>query len=322
MMASAYRSSRHNAGGERAREMVSVLVEAHADLNLRNRCGQSAIILAARGAYPNDGVVQLLREHDARFDSQELARASQAFSSVTWERSAIGADMKRYCELTLTSIGDLDVCRVGWASEEHVWQNGPRYSGTLKEGDSVGDDQLSWAVDGLTQVSWHGDDRRGPQPWPTKWQKGDVISLAVDMVKGELWFGHNGVWSKEFVILSQLSSPMVSRDDGDDGIRLRFVCPALTVSHSVRYSMNLGAAPFRYPAPSDGFEPVSGTPCCAIVFQGTMPDWQPSEGLQAGGWRKVCGQDDEEGGEKSSSEESDGVDEDDSGSFESDGSEF
>ncbi|CAM9848886.1 unnamed protein product, partial [Discosporangium mesarthrocarpum] len=46
----------------------------------------------------------------------------------------------------------------------------------------VGDDNHSWACDGLRGMKWHGS----MAPW--RWKQGDVMGCAVDLCAGNMSF--------------------------------------------------------------------------------------------------------------------------------------
>jgi len=82
-----------------------------------------------------------------------------------------------YYEVILHS----DNCmQIGWADAS--------FTGDATKGDGVGDDEKSWAYDGYRQLAWH----RSSKKWGQQWSSGDCVCVAVDMDKGELWFGLNG----------------------------------------------------------------------------------------------------------------------------------
>ena len=62
-----------------------------------------------------------------------------------------------------------------------------------ESGDGVGDDGVSWGVDGIRLKKWAGGDT--PYRTARKWRDGDVIGCAADMARGDLSFALNGVWS-------------------------------------------------------------------------------------------------------------------------------
>ena len=57
----------------------------------------------------------------------------------------------------------------------------------------MGDDQVSWGVDGIRLKKWAGGDT--PYRTARKWRDGDVIGCAADLARGDLSFALNGVWS-------------------------------------------------------------------------------------------------------------------------------
>jgi hypothetical protein len=57
----------------------------------------------------------------------------------------------------------------------------------------VGDDKISWAVDGERRLLWHDGRIQWLTDGPT-WQEGDVIGIACDMNSGVMRVSLNGNW--------------------------------------------------------------------------------------------------------------------------------
>ena len=106
-----------------------------------------------------------------------------------------------------------------------------------ESGDGVGDDQVSWGVDGIRLKKWAGGDT--PYRTARKWRDGDVIGCAADLARGDLSFALNGVWS------------------GPDGVAFRGVAmpenglaPAVTGGYGFACVVNLGDRPWRHGPPA------------------------------------------------------------------------
>ena len=106
-----------------------------------------------------------------------------------------------------------------------------------ESGDGVGDDQVSWGVDGIRLKKWAGGDT--PYRTARKWRDGDVIGCAADLARGDLSFALNGVWS------------------GPDGVAFRGItmpenglAPAVTGGYGFACIVNLGDRPFRHGPPA------------------------------------------------------------------------
>ena len=71
---------------------------------------------------------------------------------------------------------------------------GSNFKGSsVYESTGVGDDAISWAVDGERMSLWHGSSR----PWATdgaQWKEGDVIGIACDLDEGTMQVSVNGEW--------------------------------------------------------------------------------------------------------------------------------
>ena len=82
----------------------------------------------------------------------------------------------------------------------------------------------------------------GENDWesPPSWVAGDIIGIAADVDKGDIWCAHNGEWVVAF-----------QNADLAGG-----VFPLVTTSEAL-VSINLGEQPLQHPPPSDGFVTVS-----------------------------------------------------------------
>lgn len=90
-----------------------------------------------------------------------------------------------YYELELgDEIGDP---QIGWATTGFIAaENG-------RGGEGVGDDEHSWAADGVRNLSWHGGQEQKAL-WSTLWAAGDIVGCAIDTDVGAMRFSCNGVW--------------------------------------------------------------------------------------------------------------------------------
>ena len=132
-------------------------------------------------------------------------------------------------EVVLQVVGDGP--QIGWAT--------PRFEGVKKRtNNGTGDDAHSWGVDGARQKAWHKGE--GAETYDVKWASGDVIGVAADLDARTLSFAKNGVWIEVFT----------ECDFGDEGI-----FPSISLQDG-ECEVNLGSSPFKFPGPSDKYQPV------------------------------------------------------------------
>ena len=103
--------------------------------------------------------------------------AGGGFASVGTSGSLI-ASGKWYYEVVLETSGCM---QIGWADA--------CYNANSDRGDGCGDGIGSWAFDGWRCYKWH----KAPVPWGSKWRKGDVIGVGVDMEERTVSFWRNGL---------------------------------------------------------------------------------------------------------------------------------
>merc|ERR1712054_704561 len=91
------------------------------------------------------------------------------------------ASGKWYYEATVLTDS---LMQIGWACDD--------FTGEADRGNGVGDDSLSWSIDGYRKLRWHGG---LSSPWPIqKWNAGDVVCCAVDIDNRVMRFALNGQW--------------------------------------------------------------------------------------------------------------------------------
>jgi len=88
-----------------------------------------------------------------------------------------------YYELEISKDG---TTQFGFALKDGI----ERTNEIIHEG--VGDDALSWGVDGFRSLKWHGGS--DGKAWEGKWKVGDVIGLAANIEKGMMAVSKNGDW--------------------------------------------------------------------------------------------------------------------------------
>jgi len=138
-----------------------------------------------------------------------------------------------YYEVVIgTCVG---VVQLGWLGAVHETD--------VESGDGVGDDKLSWGVDGIRAKKWHDGDR----PYATaKWKDGDVVTAAADLATGDLRFAVNGDWAAaDATAFPNIAVP-------SDGL-----VPALTGGYGFVCTINLGDRPFKCRPPDASYRPVA-----------------------------------------------------------------
>jgi len=122
-----------------------------------------------------------------------------------------------YYEVTMLT----DNCmQIGWIDAA--------YTGNAKSGDGVGDDCHSWSFDGYRQLAWHSKSH----VWGQKWKVGDVISAAIDMDSGEMWFGLNGDYENGMGCMVRGLRRNETYVEG--------LCPAASLNRTERLQFNFG----------------------------------------------------------------------------------
>ena len=146
-------------------------------------------------------------------------------------RAPVGARV--YYEVVIGAC--VGVVQLGWLGAVHETD--------VESGDGVGDDKLSWGVDGIRAKKWHDGDR----PYATaKWKDGDVVTAAADLATGDLRFAVNGDWAAaDATAFPNIAVP-------SDGL-----VPALTGGYGFVCTINLGDRPFKCRPPDASYRPVA-----------------------------------------------------------------
>ena len=100
----------------------------------------------------------------------------------------------------------------------------------------VGDDAVSWAVEGLSQIKWN---KREQEAYECQWKEGDVIGLACDLQAMQMLVSVNGSFASPNGLVFDLDPHAVL-----SGLFAAFSCKEGTVGY------NLGEAPFKYDPPA------------------------------------------------------------------------
>eukprot|EP00931_Biecheleriopsis_adriatica_P050784 TRINITY_DN29429_c0_g1_i1.p1 TRINITY_DN29429_c0_g1~~TRINITY_DN29429_c0_g1_i1.p1 ORF type:complete len:565 (+),score=63.03 TRINITY_DN29429_c0_g1_i1:395-2089(+) len=132
--------------------------------------------------------------HSARsqtFNSFKLLRPRQLDETLdrsTWLTVGANGLMKQngkfYHEVVLADRPDV---YIGWATCDFVKNQDHANS------KGVGQDEHSWAADGIRQKTWHNNKGKDAS-WPRRWEAGDVIGCAIDTDAALMMFSLNGKW--------------------------------------------------------------------------------------------------------------------------------
>jgi len=167
-------------------------------------------------------------EH-VKLDADSRTISFEDFCTVR-SRQQCPADSKAYYELVLLAeLGKYSCLQCGFACAAFTSQLG--YS---EEG--VGDDAVSWAVDGARQIKWNAGEQ---EAYGCQWKQGDVIGLACDLQAMQMLVSVNGSFAppngRVFVLPPEVKL---------SGLFAAFSCGAGMVGY------NLGEAPFKFDPPT------------------------------------------------------------------------
>lgn len=233
-------------GQQDTAEMLVAPTHAAAALDVRSTAGYTALMWAEERALTT--VVQMLRACGAAVVSRpplalwrgewkkvqiDVTERKVTFSnrsdSTLRSRQQCPLGGKGYYELEIL-VPDRQVPQYGFAS--------PAFERVLGASNKrVGDDSLSWAVDGENKHTKHKGERGEYKC--DKWKEGDVIGLACDLDKMEMLVSLNGSYEAPHGCIFTLAPDAVG-----DGLFAAFSGR----QGKVRY--NLGETPFKHAAPS------------------------------------------------------------------------
>ncbi len=94
-------------------------------------------------------------------------------------------------------------------------------------------------MDGIRSFKWHKKLHGGRQGWGVKWQQGDVIGVACNMLKREMLVSLNGDYEQPNGVVFDLPHTA------------RVIYPALFSSDDCHVRVNLGHEPFKHAYPSE-----------------------------------------------------------------------
>ncbi len=132
-------------------------------------------------------------------------------------------------------------CSLDWPGEKGFSGNG------------VGDDGLSWGVDGDRVMKWHSESNG---PFGGVWRAGDVVGLACDLLGAA---GGAGGCGRMLVSLNgDFSPPHGAAFDLPPAGLEGGLCPALTAMAGLfRCNLGGGGRPFRHAPPSPEYRAMA-----------------------------------------------------------------
>jgi hypothetical protein len=138
---------------------------------------------------------------------------------------------KFYYELHIKHIQG--IAQFGWATEGFE-------SSTEYTGEGVGDNAFSWGFDGVRVSKW-GDG--SDSAFGVKWQEGDVLGLACDMVNKSVSFSVNGSFEPPLGLAFQ-------------NIAAHSIAPAFTAERGFKVVANFGQLPLKHAPPDETYVSV------------------------------------------------------------------
>ena len=144
----------------------------------------------------------------------------------------VGRGDNRYYEVTIE--GDDGGCIVGWATDEFL---------TDDKSKDVGECVHSYGY--YAQYQWKRHNGNSTR-WGVKVPRGTVgyvVGVAINMVKGEILFSHNGKWNPPMGIAF-------------DNIKTNLTYFPAISGIGIKLCMNFGEKDFRYAPPDQSFNPV------------------------------------------------------------------
>ena len=167
-------------------------------------------------------------DNTIKFTRFSTFKSSQSCSKGQWG----------YYEIELLS--EVELPQFGFASADFKSSN--EFTGI-----GVGDEPNSWGVDGQRQKKWHNE---VADSYPCQWKKHDVVGLACDLEKRQIFVSVNGNY--ETFPPSGLAFE-IDEHAVESGIFAAFTLEKGTI----RY--NLGGSPFKYEPP---YEKVCNEKVC------------------------------------------------------------
>jgi hypothetical protein len=236
---------------------IAARIAAGQDVNACNEEGHTALELAL--AEDHEEAAALLRSHNALEGKQLKERVQKAWRDagnvVVLDHVASGAlyedytmlfggfntfkaDVKLsaakfYYELHIKHIPSDSCPQFGWATEGFE-------SNSESSGEGIGDNAFSWAFDGVRVSKW-GDG--SSSAFGVKWQEGDVLGLACDMVNKTVSFSVNGSFEPPLGLAFQ-------------NIAADSIAPAFSASRGFKVVANFGQLPLKHAPPDETYVSV------------------------------------------------------------------
>lgn len=158
--------------------------------------------------------------------SGDLVATDSGGSDYDAVRATLGKTSgKHYFEVTRGSTGNVSI---GVATSAHTLSSGTSY---------IGGQAASWGF--YSQGHFYNNGASAGNPLGG-YGSGAVISVALDLDAGKLWFAENGVWSGD---------PAAGTDPAFSGIT-GTIFPAFSADAGASGTANFGASAFSYTPPS------------------------------------------------------------------------
>ena len=238
-----------------AEEAAACIAEG-VDVDAPDDLGLTAVDAAESNGHTQ--LVALLRKHGAHKGSELKERVQNAWRDagkvVVRDHVSVGkglhqdytlafgkfstfqADVKLsggrfYYEVEIEEMQG--VAQLGWATEGF-------HSTPEDTGEGVGDNPFSWGFDGTRKLKWSDDTSTA---FGDKWNVGDVLGLACDMVNKTVSFSVNGSFESPFGVAFER-------------IAAEWIAPTLTADSGFQVVANFGARPFKHAPPDEAYVSV------------------------------------------------------------------
>ena len=169
----------------------------------------------------------------AKLDAETGSVEFMAYSTVR-AKHMCPPGAKGYYEIEIVSPALYDV-QFGFVTAAFERERG--YSS-----DGVGDDDSSWAVDGVRQQAWHKLEGKTTKTYPCEWKAGDVVGLACDLEAMQMLVSVNGSFDAPNGLVFELDASAAEA----------CLFPAFSGSTGT-VRCNLGDRPLLYQPPSPSF---------------------------------------------------------------------